>query len=143
MTNIDELKKARFLNLGTYRKSGKRVDTPLWAVAKDGAFYAFSEDKAGKVKRLRNSPKATLAVCDRRGGLLGPWLEAEATIVQDAEEVAAAYEALVEKYGWSVRIITAFSKLTGRYRNLAVLKMVPNLQGNRSDTSHGQVSCSA
>lgn len=126
MTVTDELKQARYLNLGTFRKSGKRVDTPMWAAEKDGIFYAFSEGKAGKVKRLRNSSQASLAACDMRGKLLGEWHDADAFIVDDDQEIETAYEALINKYGWSVRLSNFFAKLTGRYQKRAVLKMVPS-----------------
>lgn len=128
MKIIEELKQARYLNLGTFRRSGKRVDTPIWAAEIDGLFYAFSEGKAGKVKRLRNSSQATLAACNMRGGLLGEWHEADAYVVDDPQEIEAAYQALTRKYGWSVRLSNAFAKLTGRYQKRAVLRMVPKLE---------------
>lgn len=129
MTVNTELKKAKYINLGTFRRSGKRVDTPLWVAEHDGVFYAFSEGKAGKVKRLRNSSRAALAACDIVGKPLGDWHEAEAFIVDDPEEIETAYQALIGKYGWSVRISNFFAKLTGRFAKRAVLKMWPKVAG--------------
>lgn len=125
MSLMEELKNAKYLNLGTFRRSGKRVDTPMWAAERDGVFYAFSEGKAGKVKRLRSSPQATLAACDMMGKLLGEHHDAEAFVLEDPKEIDIAYQALIEKYGWSVRISNIFAKLTGRFQRRAVLKMLP------------------
>ena len=57
-----ELGQAKYVNLGTWRKSGVCVNTPVWGAPLNGAMYAFSELKAGKVKRLRNSARSRLAV---------------------------------------------------------------------------------
>ena len=73
-----ELAGAPYVSLSTYRKTGAPVDTPVWCAADGDDFFVFSAGNAGKVKRLRNSPRARLAVCDVRGGLLGDWHDAEA-----------------------------------------------------------------
>ena len=49
---------ARYVNLATFRRTGARVATPVWAAAAGDKLYIFTEGDAGKVKRLRNSPRA-------------------------------------------------------------------------------------
>ncbi|MCC7245880.1 MAG: hypothetical protein IT269_09385, partial [Saprospiraceae bacterium] len=46
---------AQYLNLGTFRKTGARVETPVWFAEDNGYFYVLSNNQAGKIKRLKNS----------------------------------------------------------------------------------------
>ncbi|CAN5264004.1 PPOX class F420-dependent oxidoreductase [Frigoribacterium sp. UYMn621] len=56
-----------FVSLTTFRKSGEAVSTPVW-IARDGDdLVVTTPAMSGKVKRLRNSPRVELRVCDRRG----------------------------------------------------------------------------
>ena len=120
MSQIDD---ARYISLGTFRKSGVRVDTPIWAAPSDGKLYAFTEADSGKVKRLRNSTRAQVARCGARGTLLGAWRDARARIVEDAGTIETAYRALYEKYGWLMRLTDFVSRLTGRYAKRAILEI--------------------
>ena len=70
------LGRARYVSLATFRKSGAKVATPVWAAPAGDWLYIFSAGNAGKVKRLRNSDQAELAECDMRGKLLGSWFAA-------------------------------------------------------------------
>jgi hypothetical protein len=117
-----ELESARYVSLATYRKSGEAVATPVWCAAGDGAFFLFSAGDAGKVKRLRNSNRARLAVCDARGGLLGEWHPAVAEIVTDPGDIRRALTLLRRKYGWQMWLADAGAKLTGRFRRRAYIR---------------------
>jgi hypothetical protein len=119
----DPLAKAQYVNLGTFRRDGRRVGTPVWAARQDGAYYVFSAGDAGKVKRLRNSSRAEVAACDARGGLLGEWHPARAELIDQPEDVRAALEALRGKYGWKMRLTDALAKLTGRYEKRAYIRV--------------------
>ncbi len=119
----DRLEDARYVSLATFRKSGARVATPVWAAEDGGKLYVFSEGKAGKVKRLRNSARAQVARCDVRGRLRGDWVDARARIVDSPETIERAYAALRRKYGWQMRLADFFSRLTGRIENRALLEL--------------------
>ena len=41
------------------RRNGNAVETPVWFAEHAGKLYVFSAGDAGKVKRLRNSPRAS------------------------------------------------------------------------------------
>jgi PPOX class probable F420-dependent enzyme len=120
---INELQQARYVSLATFRKSGAAVATPVWCAFADGDGYVFSAAEAGKVKRLRRSARARLAVCDVRGRLLGGWHEATAQIVTEPAEIERALQALRGKYGWQMWLADAGSKLTGRYHRRAYLRV--------------------
>ena len=116
------LEDAQYVSLATFRKSGREVATPVAAAFEDGAFYMFSASDAGKVKRLRNSPRSRLAVCDVRGNVLGEWHDASTEIVTDPAEQERALAALRRKYGWQMWLADVGAKLTGRFGRRAYLK---------------------
>ncbi|OOK73950.1 putative PPOX class F420-dependent enzyme family protein [Mycobacterium kansasii] len=65
-----DLAKARYILLTTFTKDGRPKPTPVWAALdKDHGdrLLVISEKKAWKVKRIRNTPRVTLAICDVRG----------------------------------------------------------------------------
>ena len=124
MNAMRALQSAAYVSLRTYRKSGATVDTPVWCAASDDALYVFSAGNAGKVKRLRNSNKAQLAVCDVRGKLLGEWVDAQAEVVTDSASIATALAALRTKYGWQMRLADLGAKLTGKFNKRAYIRIV-------------------
>ena len=99
----------RYLNLATFRKNGNSVETPIWFAERGGRYFAFSESKAGKVKRLRNSSRSRVAACDMKGRVRGEWLDAETIIAHDPEVQKDAYAALRKKYGFQMSITDFFS----------------------------------
>ena len=105
---------ARYLNLATFSKSGRIVETPVWFAEVDDMFYIFSAGSAGKVKRLKNSSRARIAPCNVKGKVLGPWLDARAAIVHDSTEMNRAHSALRQKYGWQMGLADFMSGLSGR-----------------------------
>ena len=57
----------RFISLTTFRKTGDAVSTPVW-IARDGDdLVVTTPATSGKVKRLRNSGRVEMRVCDRMG----------------------------------------------------------------------------
>ncbi len=76
----------RYLNLETYRRSGKGVRTPVWfAAAPDEAegpkLYVYTIADSGKAKRIRRTGVVRIAPCDARGKVTGAWMAARAEIV--------------------------------------------------------------
>ncbi len=124
----DRIGDASYVSLATFRKSGAAVRTPVWmapATSPDGraCFYVFSAGRAGKVKRLRRSSRAEVAVCDVRGGVSGSWYPAQAVLVADAAEIERALAALRRKYGWQMWLADAGAKLTGRFSQRAYIRV--------------------
>jgi PPOX class probable F420-dependent enzyme len=110
-----KLADAEYFSLATFRKNGNAVPTPVWFAAAGDTFYVFSASNAGKVKRIRLTSRARIAVCDVRGKLLGEWIEARARLVSDAEEIRTAYASLHAKYRLKMLIGDFFAKLSGRF----------------------------
>ena len=123
MDSLETFSHAPYVSLRTYRKSGASVDTPVWCAAHNDALYVFSAGNAGKVKRLRNSSQAQLAVCDVRGNLLGDWQDASGSVITDESTIQLSLQALRKKYGWQMRIADVGSKLTGKFDKRAYLRV--------------------
>lgn len=114
---------APYVSLATFRRDGRKVATPIWAAPLDGHLVMFSAPDAGKVKRLRVSPKAELAVCDVRGGLKSDWSQAEAYLVDDPSVIEAAERAMRKKYGWQSLALDTLSRLSGRLKQRQYIRI--------------------
>ena len=89
--------------LVTFRRSGEAVPTPVWFGLADGKVYARSEQRVGKVKRIRANPRVLVAPCDNRGKPLGPAAEGRTRIVAPGEEEAAE-RAIQSNFGLGRRL---------------------------------------
>ena len=73
----------------TFRRSGEAMPTPVWAGLADGKLYFRSEERVGKIKRIRANPHVLVAPCDSRGRPRGEAVEARARILPGDEEPRA------------------------------------------------------
>ena len=89
--------------LVTFRRSGEPVPTPVWFGLVDGKVYARSEERVGKVKRIRANPRVLVAPCDNRGKPLGPAAEGRARIVS-ADQEEHAERAIQANFGLGRRM---------------------------------------
>jgi PPOX class probable F420-dependent enzyme len=112
-----------YVSLATFRRDGRAVETAVWFAEEAGRLWMFSESKAGKIKRLRNSPRARVAACDVRGRVHGTWRDASARVVQDPAQIAHALRLLRAKYGVMMWLADFFARLSGRYARRAYLEV--------------------
>ncbi len=119
---MNALQSARYVSFTTFRKSGAPVATPVWCAHQNGEFYIFSAADAGKVKRLRHSSRAALAVCDMRGKVLGEAHAATAEILTHPADVRRALTVLRRKYGWQMWLADVGARLTGRFHRRAYIR---------------------
>jgi len=122
-TDIAALDRESYISLATFRRDGRAVETPVWFAARNGKLYVFSEARAGKMKRLRNDSRVRIAPCNVRGKVHGAWREGQGHRVEAADVTAEAYEALLAKYGWQMRLTNLVSRLTGRIEGRAVIEI--------------------
>ena len=102
-----------YLCLTTFRRDGTAVPTPVWAAPRDGHLLVWTGAESGKVKRLRYSPVATVAPCDRGGSLLGEPVRAHVRIMRpDEKKVLDA--TLKAKYGWQFRVFALVERTAHR-----------------------------
>jgi PPOX class probable F420-dependent enzyme len=116
-------KSAEYLNLGTFRKTGARVDTPVWFAENAGILYVLSNSDAGKIKRLRNSSRCQIATCTFVGTPTGPWQESEAVLLSDPEEIGLAYNSLRLKYGWQMLLLDTGAWIGRRLNKRTYIKI--------------------
>jgi uncharacterized protein len=117
-----DVAKARYVLLTTFTKDGRPKPTPVWAAADGDRLLVISEGKAWKVKRIRNTPRVTLAVCDIRGRPKSEAIEATAAIL-DKSQTGAVYDAIGREYGLVGRVFNLFSKLRGGMQNNVGLEL--------------------
>ena len=113
-----------FARLTTYRKGGKPVPTPVWFALAEGRVYVFTDVESGKVKRIRDDPRATLAPSGFRGRPRGEEVRVEARVLGRAEHEVAD-RALRGKYGWRYRLAQAVIDLLGKSARRAFLELRP------------------
>ncbi len=109
---FDDVSKAQYVLLTTFTKDGRPKPTPIW-IARDGErALVITEKNSWKVKRIRNTPRVTLAVCDMRGNPKGEPVEAVAKVLDDSQ-TDMVYRAINSRYGIIGKVFTIFSKMRG------------------------------
>lgn len=115
--------KEQYLSLSTRKRDGSRVETPVW-FAKEGEFvYIFSEGSAWKVKRIRNFSDVLMSPCTVTGKITGDAVKGEAEILSEASDIKEAYQALLRKYGWKLRLLDMGSRLAGKINKRVFIRI--------------------
>jgi len=120
--NFADVAKAQYVLLTTFTKDGRPKPTPVWAASDGNRLLVISEEKSWKVKRIRNTSRVTLAVCDIRGRAKSEAIEATAAIL-DKSQTGAVYDAIGREYGLIGRVFNLFSKLRGGMQNNVGLEL--------------------
>ncbi len=102
----DNLLDQKYINLETYRKSGKAVCTPVWFVTDNDMIYVITTKETGKVKRLQNNQNVRIAPCGFRGELKGEWILGTARFAEKGE-TETALKLRKKKYGLQARLVGA------------------------------------
>ncbi len=105
-----------YVSLTTFRKNGVAVATPMWFAEDSSIIYIYTGATSGKVKRIRNSGRVTLAPCTAGGKVTGTAIEGKARIISDAQEIARAEVALAKKYGIQRRALYFFRGIASAFR---------------------------
>lgn len=103
---VEELGKARYVSLTTFRKDGTPVATPVWAAAEGGELYIWTRSDSWKVKRIRNNGRVTVTACDVRGRVTegAPVLEGEARVLDEAG-LKRVRRLMSRKYTWQFWVV--------------------------------------
>ncbi len=113
-SDINQFNESKYINLETYRKSGKAVITPVWFVFERENFFVITRSGTGKVKRLRNNPNVRISPCSFRGQIRGKWIEGIASFV-DPNEFPRIISLRNKKYGIQSKIISLFTVGKGKF----------------------------
>ena len=111
MTDLDRLAAEKYVLLTTFRKDGRAVPTPVWAVRDGNTLAVWTVSDSGKVKRIRRDGRVTVAPCDVRGRPHGEPVPGHAA-VSDPAGTRRIRGLLKQKY----RMIGRLSLLGSRLR---------------------------
>jgi len=117
-----DLAKSQYILLTTFTKDGRPKPVPIWAAADGDRLLVITEEKSWKVKRIRNTPRVTLATCTMRGRPTSEPIEATAAIL-DKSHTGAIYDAIAKRYGIVGKVFNLFSKLRGGMENNVGLEL--------------------
>ncbi|KZS80891.1 PPOX class F420-dependent enzyme [Mycobacterium persicum] len=123
-----DLAKAQYILLTTFTKDGRAKPTPIWAALdkdRGDRLLVIAEKKAWKVKRIRNTPRVTMAICDVRGRPKSEAVEGTAAILDDSQ-TGAVYDAIAKRYGILGKVFNFVSKLRGGMDNNIGLELRVN-----------------
>lgn len=118
-----QLKDAQYINLGTFRKDGRCVETPVWFAQADGVLYGLTNNQSGKVKRLRNNTQCRVAPCTFSGSVTGDWQNATALLLDSKAAIKSAHKALRKKYGWQMLALDCGSALGGKIKQRSYIQI--------------------
>jgi uncharacterized protein len=117
-----EIAKSEYILLTTFTKDGRPKPTAIWAAPEGDRLVVITQETSWKVKRIRNTPRVTIAECDRSGNPKGEPIEATATIL-DKSANAATYDAIGKRYGLIGKTFSLFSKLRGGMKNNVTIEL--------------------
>ena len=102
-STLDNIGKAQYALITTYRRDGRGVPTPVWVVRDGDGVAAWTPTKSGKVKRIRRDGTVLVGPCDFRGNQTGEQVPGRAELM-DAEGTERVRALLGRKYGIMGRI---------------------------------------
>ena len=115
-----EVAKSEYILLTTFTKDGRPKPTAIWAAPDGDRLLVITQEQSWKVKRIRNTPRVTIAPCDRVGKPKGEAVEAVAALL-DKSANAATYDAIGKRYGLLGKTFNVFSKLRrGMTKNVTI-----------------------
>ena len=115
-----DVAKSEYILLTTFTKDGRPKPTAIWAAPSGDGLVVITQEQSWKVKRIRNTPRVTIAECDRIGNPKGEAVEATAAIL-DKSANGATYDAIGKRYGLLGKTFNFFSKLRGGlHKNVSI-----------------------
>ena len=120
-----DIAKAQYILLTTFTKDGRPKPTPIWAALdteRGDRLVVITEGDSWKVKRIRNTPRVTMAACTMRGRPTSEAVEGTAAVL-DKSETGAVYDAIGKRYGIVGKVFNFFSKLRGGMENNVGLEL--------------------
>jgi uncharacterized protein len=103
-----EIHGQKYISLGTYKKSGDLVRTPVWFGEDNEKLYVMTRSDSGKYKRIRNNSNVRIAPCTIRGRITGPDFMASARILPPPDWDHA--RSTIHRKYWLARIPFVWSK---------------------------------
>jgi PPOX class probable F420-dependent enzyme len=107
-----DIAKAKYILLTTFTKDGTPKPTAIWAAPDGDRLLVITEQDSWKVRRIRNTPRVTVAVCDPRGNPKSDPVEAVARVL-DKSEAPDVRRAINKRYGVLGWLFGVYTKVRG------------------------------
>ncbi len=103
---------SKYLLLTTFTKDGRPKPTPIWGVPHGDRLLVITDDDSWKVKRIRNTPRVTVARSAALGKLKSDEVEALARVLPKSE-TRRVYNAVLKRYWYHAWWFYAHTVLRG------------------------------
>ena len=117
-----DLAKSQYILLTTFTKDGRPKPTPIWTAVDGDRLLVITQGKSWKVKRIRNTPRVTMATCTMGGRPTSEAVEGSGALL-DKSETGTVYDAIGKRYGIVGTVFNFFSKLRGGMENNVGLEL--------------------
>ncbi|SOX54480.1 PPOX class F420-dependent oxidoreductase, partial [Mycobacterium ahvazicum] len=107
-----DLAKAQYILLTTFTRDGRAKPTPVWTAVDGDRLLVITQANSWKVKRIRHTPRVTMATCTMRGRPTSEAVEGTAALL-DKSDTGTVYDAIGKRYGIVGTVFNFFSKLRG------------------------------
>jgi len=100
------------ISLETYRRNGQPVRTPVWFLLENGVIYVHTDDRTGKVKRIKRNPRVRVAPSHFRGKPKSDYADASAELETNPVTVQDYRSRIYKKYGIMGTLTTFMQRLS-------------------------------
>ena len=112
------------ISLVTYRKSGEEVATPVWVISYENGGLIRTGSDTGKLKRIKNNSKCTIAPCTNNGKITGDKIEITAEISEKFSENPNRKE-INKKFRKKYKLFDFGIGLLRRKTSVSTIKIIP------------------
>ena len=109
---FSDIAKSRYILLTTFTKDGRPKPTPVWAAPNSDRLLVITEAKSWKVKRIRKTPRVTIAKSGVLGKPKSAAVEAVAGVLPKSE-TRRVYNAVLKRYWYHAWWFYAHSVVRG------------------------------
>ncbi|MBV8930621.1 MAG: PPOX class F420-dependent oxidoreductase [Mycobacteriaceae bacterium] len=110
--NFSNVVNSKYLLLTTFTKDGRPKPTPIWAAPDDDRLLVITDRKSWKVKRIRHTPRVTIAKSGSLGSPKSEPVEAVARVLPTSE-TRRVYNAVLKRYWYHAWWFYAHSVVRG------------------------------
>jgi PPOX class probable F420-dependent enzyme len=114
---VDDLDRARYISLTTFKRDGSPVSSPVWITGRAGTYVFTTGNHAWKTRRLLRNSAVQVRVCDMRGRVKPNATPYRGTgeVMTSPDAVAAGERALAAKYGWQFKATKVVDAVKARF----------------------------
>src|SRR3978361_1878373 len=111
-TTFADVIKSKYLLLTTFTKDGRPKPTPIWGVPEDGKLLVITDDGSWKTKRIKNTPRVTIAKSGTLGKPKSEDVEGVARVLPKSE-TRRVYHAGLQRYWFHAPRFYVHARLRG------------------------------